>query len=90
MTSLRTRSDEAHRMAENEQDSYELAILFDPSSHKAYWRRAQLRNLFCDSSAAAHDVEQAIRLAKRAEDEGAVKEYKTGILNACIREWRKQ
>jgi hypothetical protein len=90
MTALKMRSDEARRMAEDEQNNYELAIQFDPSSHKAYWRRAQLRSLFCDSSAAAHDVDEALKLATRAEDDGAVKEYKTGLLDACIPEWRKQ
>jgi hypothetical protein len=88
LASLETKSDEARKIAREEESSYTLALQFDPTNHKAYRYRAEIRSLFCDSASAAQDLQKAIALAERKGDENAVRSYKTGTLGICIPEWR--
>ncbi|WP_076857966.1 hypothetical protein [Bradyrhizobium mercantei] len=90
LTNLKGQSDEARRVATEEQDNYNLALSYNPMNYRAYRYRAEIRSLFCDSASAAQDMEAAIRFAEQVGDHDAARDYKRATLGACIPAWRRE
>lgn len=89
-TNFNSQSDEARRGAAEEQNSYNLALQYNPMNYRAYRYRAELYSLFCDSASAAQDIEAAVRFAEQAGDQDAARDYQRVALGACIPAWRRE
>ncbi|MGE9010587.1 hypothetical protein ACO2JO_18535 [Leptospira interrogans] len=76
--------------AKAERSSYEMAIHFNSESHTSYMQRAEIGSLLCNPAEAANDLSKAIQLAKRANDERALKNYTSASLPSCEESWRKR
>ncbi|MGY4224577.1 hypothetical protein ACVMIH_001938 [Bradyrhizobium sp. USDA 4503] len=89
-TNFGSQSDEARRGATEEQNSYNLALQYNPMNYRAYRYRAEIRSQFCDSASAAQDMEAAVRFAEQAGDQDAARDYKRVTLGACVPAWRRE
>ncbi|MBR1164677.1 hypothetical protein JQ569_36485 [Bradyrhizobium elkanii] len=84
-----SQSDEARRGATEEQNSYNLALQYNPMNYRAYRYRAEIRSQFCQSASAAQDMEAAVRFAEQAGDQDAARDFKRVTLGACVPAWRR-
>lgn len=89
LTNFNSQSDEARRVAAEEQNNYNLALSYNPMNYRAYRYRAEIHSLFCDSASAAQDMEAAVRFAEQAGDQDAARDYQRVTLSACIPAWRR-
>ncbi len=89
-TNFGSQSDEARRGATEEQNSYNLALQYNPMNYRAYRYRAEIRSQFCDSASAAQDMEAAVRFAEQAGDQDAARDYERVTLGACVPAWRRE
>ncbi|MGY4479621.1 hypothetical protein [Bradyrhizobium sp. USDA 3364] len=90
LSNFNSQSDEARRIATEEQDNYNLALSYNPMNYRAYRYRAEIRSLFCDGASAAQDMEAAVRFAEQVGDQGAARDYKRVTLGACIPAWQRE
>ena len=88
-TTFDSQSDEARRGATEEQNSYNLALQYNPMNYRAYRYRAEIRSQFCESASAAQDMEAAVRFAEQAGDQDAARDFKRVTLGACVPAWRR-
>ncbi len=89
LTNFNSQSDEARRVATEEQNNYNLALSYNPMNYRAYRYRAEIHSLFCDGASAAQDMEAAVRFAEQAGDQDTARDYKRVTLSACIPAWRR-
>ena len=90
LSNFNSQSDDARRVATEEQDNYNQALSYNPMNYRAYRYRAEIRSLFCDSASAAQDMEAAVRFAEQVGDQDAAREYRRATLGACIPAWRRE
>ncbi|MCS3450059.1 MULTISPECIES: hypothetical protein [Bradyrhizobium] len=88
-TNFGSQSDEARRGATEEQNTYNLALQYNPMNYRAYRYRAEIRSQFCESASAAQDMEAAVRFAEQAGDQDAARDFKRVTLGACVPAWRR-
>ncbi|PDT75525.1 hypothetical protein [Bradyrhizobium sp. C9] len=89
LANFNSQSDEARRVATEEQNNYNLALSYNPMNYRAYRYRAEIHSLFCDSASASQDMEAAVRFASEAGDETTARDYKRVTLSVCIPAWRR-
>ncbi|MGY3489916.1 hypothetical protein ACVW1C_007799 [Bradyrhizobium sp. USDA 4011] len=90
LTNIDSQSDEARRVATEEQSNYTMALQYNPMNYRAYRYRAEIHSLFCDSASASQDMEAAVRFAEQSGDQNAARDYQRVTLGACIPAWRRE